>query len=288
MGKLYSTCYSTAIFAGLFVRCSIPTDPVGERRERARERERLSHRVRSREALNPPMPTGPRTFHHPVGAASGMKTIGHIGQGQGGTQERVVLDPGRARWIIPKRRGSDGMVPGSEATCGKRSAQASGIVTRRAETRRPSGADAVAPGVSVRRPERLESGPQGTHEKAKGLSHAKNTKPGRLAKNRHVRTETPLGRTRRVSHIVCLATRRRPFPILVTRDFVRRWHRGLPGGVSCFQPGLGLVVEVPKPRPVLRQKPSQPFRGKQLNHLRGNRVERLELSPILWVRACAV
>jgi len=56
------------------------------------------------------------------------------------------------------------MGTGPEAILGKQSAQASGIVTRRAETRRPSGTGDVAPGSPVRKPGSLEPGPQGTRK----------------------------------------------------------------------------------------------------------------------------
>jgi len=57
--------------------------PVGERRERAREREHLSYQKAARSA--PPSPAfghDSNHLHHPVGAASGIKTSGRI-------QERI-------------------------------------------------------------------------------------------------------------------------------------------------------------------------------------------------------
>lgn len=142
--------------------------PVGGRRERARERERLSYRKAARSA--PPSPAsghGPNHLYHPVGAASGIETSGR-GLDQGGTQERVVLDPVRARWTMADRRGFDGMglrdVSSSWASGARRR---QGSLPAWAETRCPSGTGDVAPGVPVRRPARLEPDPWETRNSGK-------------------------------------------------------------------------------------------------------------------------
>ena len=104
---------------------------------RERERRNGSRIQPGRAQRSTPSPASGQTLAPSPSRRSRVGDEGHRahrGPGQGGTQERVVLDPGRARWTIRDRRGFDGMETGMEAAL--RQAERAGVRDRHPHGRR--------------------------------------------------------------------------------------------------------------------------------------------------------